>query len=213
MWQHALTGIETEQNHIIEQKYKNLGEKMDRLQKYSNGHKYNGHNNSTHKMQPKVINLTKMLLTTGQLNLLNKGPQYAMETNLNTNINGIIAETENAIKHMDQKWQNMYRMQTTKIIKRIQEEHKQNPLHKQQYSEMKSLRNKLKQNNIVVMKADKSKTLVLIDKQQGIQKVEDFLETNNITKIQTDPTTSFQKQVKYTLKNSPLIINNMTSKF
>jgi len=212
MWQHALAGKEDEQSHIMKLKYKNLTEKMERLQKDNNRHNYNKqwHNNRSHKMQPKVINLTNMQLTTEQLNILNKGPQYAIETNLNTNI---IAQTENSIKHMDQKWQNMYRMQSAKLIKRIKVEQKQNPLHKQQYVEMTRLRNKLKDNNIVIMKADKSKALVLIDKPQCIEKVNNFLEDNNITKIQTDPTTSFQKQVQNTTKNSQLIINKITRKF
>jgi len=157
-------------------------------------------------VQPKVINLTKKPLTKEQLNILNRGPQYAMETNHNININGLIAETENAIKHIDQKWQNMYRIQASKLINRIREEQKQNPLHKQQYKEVKLLRSELEHNNIVIMKADKSKTLVLIHKEQCIEKVNNFLEDNNITKIQNDPT-SFQKQAQNIIKNSPLIID------
>ena len=128
MWQHALTGIEDEQSYIMELKYKNLQEKMDRLQN-KNRHKCNKHgrNNNPHSLQPKVINQTNKPLTNEQLNILNKGPQYPMEANQNTNINGLIAETENAIKHIDQKWQNTYRTQASKLIKRIRKEQKQNP--------------------------------------------------------------------------------------
>ena len=217
MWQHALIGIEEEQSRIMELKYKNLQEKMDRLQnknKNKNRQNYNkfSQNNNSFDPQPRIINLTEMPLTKEQLNILNRGPQYAMETNQNFNINGLIAETENAIKHIDQKWQNMYRIQASKHIKRIREEQKQNPLHKQQYKEIKLLRKELQHNNITIMKADKCKTLVLIDKEQCIEKVNNFLEDNNITKIPNDPTTPFQKQAHNIIKNSPLIIDKMAQK-
>jgi len=48
--------------------------------------------------QPRVINLTKIKFTPEQMEILNIGPQYALEEKPSTYINELIIETENTIK-------------------------------------------------------------------------------------------------------------------
>jgi len=50
------------------------------------------------------------------------------------------------------------------------------------------------------MKADKNKAMVLIDRNQGTDKVHKFLKDNSISTIKQDPTIKFHKQIQKTIK-------------
>ena len=115
--------------------------------------------------QPRIINLTNKQLTVEQVKVLSLGPQYAIEINPKKCINNIIIETENAIRCMEPKWQNFYRFQAKISLNRYQRNIK-NPLHRHQQSVIKSLKMELSKEDIIIMKDDKNKTLVLIDKNQ-----------------------------------------------
>jgi hypothetical protein len=47
-----------------------------------------------------------------------------------------------------------------------------------------NIRNKIKQNNLVITKADKDNTLLIIHKNEYCQKIDDFITQNNFTKIE-----------------------------
>jgi len=105
------------------------------------------------RTQPRIINLTNTKLTQKQTKVLSLGPQYAMEQKPSKYINELIIETENAIRRFDPKWQNMYRLQATALIKQIKENNKQNPLHKWQQNIIRKLKEELANKNITVAKA------------------------------------------------------------
>ena len=53
---------------------------------------------------------------------------------------------------------------------------------------LKQIKTKLISNNALVTKADKGNTVVLIDKDEYLSKVNEFIVINNTIMIQTDPT-------------------------
>ena len=66
--------------------------------------------------------------------------------------------------------------------------------------------------NITVMKADKSKATILIDKDKRHEKVMQFIQDNNIPQINTDPTTTFQKQTQQPIQQCKQMINKKIHK-
>jgi len=61
--------------------------------------------------------------------------------------------------------------------------------------------------NITVMKTDKSKAIVLRDKDTRHEKFMQFVKYNNILQIKTDPTIKFQKQTKQVFQQCKQMIN------
>jgi len=123
----------------MEEKYKTVYSKISNLE--SRTHPRYGiceQPNTNKECQPRIINVTNKQLTVEQVKLLNLGPQYAIEINPKKCINNIIIETENATRCMETKWQNINRFQAKKLIKRISEKRKQNPLHSHQQSVIKT---------------------------------------------------------------------------
>jgi len=117
----------------MELKYKNLNDKIKILEGRSKPKRGTSEQHDTPTSgQPRKINLTKKQLTKEQINILNLGPQYAMEISPKRCIKNIIIETESAIRNLEPKWQNVYRFQASKLTKRITEKRKQNPLYKHQ---------------------------------------------------------------------------------
>jgi TusA-related sulfurtransferase len=51
----------------------------------------------------------------------------------------------------------------------------------------------LKQNNMIIAKADKSKAIVIIDKNKLKHKIDAFIQKNNVTVLNKDPTELYQK--------------------
>ena len=178
MWQQALIHMDETQRKIMEKTYQNLYKKIDILtNKMKTTQKQTTQQNNKHiNIQPRIINLTHKKLTKEQVKILNLGPQYAVEQRPNKHINEIIIETENAIRQIEPKWQNMYRYQAAKRIKQIKENSKQNPIHKMQYNILRKLKTEMDNENITVMKADKSKAMVVIDKDKQHEKINQFIQ-------------------------------------
>jgi hypothetical protein len=60
---------------------------------------------------------------------------------------------------------------------------------------------------------DKSKAIAIIDKDSLQQKIDNFIQENQITKLNKDPTEEYQKQIKQTIKKCDAIIDKPTQKY
>ena len=69
-------------------------------------------------------------------------------------------------------------------------------MHKRLQHNIKQIKKTLQDNNLVIARTDKSKTIVIIDKINLEQKIEQFIDDNNIDEVRKDPTTSYQKQIQ-----------------
>jgi hypothetical protein len=68
------------------------------------------------------------------------------------------------------------------------------------------MKNKISKNKLVITKADKGKTLVILTQEEYKHKVKSFIQDNHFIKINNDPTQKYQKGVKHTPKQSNNII-------
>jgi len=69
------------------------------------------------------------------------------------------------------------------------------------------------ENNIKIVKADKSKTMVLIKSEDLERKMHTFLQENNIKQINKDPTNKYQKQIQHTMQQCNTLVEKRIHKY
>jgi len=137
-----------------------------------------------------------------QINTLKLGLQYAIQRNPKQYINELIIDTENAIRRLQSNMQNMFRYMAAKKIRQIKESNRHNTMHKRYQYNINQIKKILQHNNLTIAKADKSKAIVIIDKTTMGQKIDTFIQENNIIKLNKDPTDAYQRQIQQTMKNA-----------
>jgi len=158
----ALENIELQLNKLMEVQYAKLNKKLDTLTN-STTNQYTPNNTNTQNHN-KIVNLTNINFTQEQLQLLAYGPNFAIEQSPKKFINQLIIDTENAVRNLDPKLQGTYRHLAAKQIKYIMNNSKENTVHKRNQYTINKIRNLLQQHNLTLVKADKSKAMVIIDR-------------------------------------------------
>ena len=122
----------------------------------------------------------------------------------------MIAEAQLAINEMQIDDIQDAKYEIAKNINKIATKHTQNST-KEERQKLKTLQNvkrKLKNNNIIHVKADKGNGLVLINKNEYINKTLEFIKENNFMEIKKNPTNKYQREIKQLIKSSPKIFQN-----
>ena len=105
-------------------------------------------------------------------------------------------ETERAIKLLDVRLQDPYRILDTKKLKQIFSSSNQNrATQERQAYIIKDINNKLATVNVMIVRADKGKTIVIINTDEYNKKVHNFLTENNFHTLQNDPTNKDHKHL------------------
>ena len=71
---------------------------------------------------------------------------------------------------------------------------------------IKSIKEKLRENNAMIAQADKGKSIVILPLDQYTEKVQNFISNNQFQISKKDPTNTFQKQIKKTINQSKTLI-------
>ena len=71
----------------------------------------------------------------------------------------------------------------------------------------------MEQNNLTIAKADKGKTMVMIHKDTLKQKIDIFIEENQIIQLSKDPTESFRKQIQQTIHKCNTVVDKNQQKY
>ena len=100
-----------------------------------------------------------------------------------------------------------------KKIRQIQESNRQNIMHKRYQYNINQIKKILQHNNLTIAKADKSKAIVIIDKTTMGQKINTFIQENNIIKLNKDPTDAYQKQIQQIMQKCKDLIDKNKSKY
>ena len=197
----------------MEQHYRNLNKKLDKL---NNSHPQ--HTKQRHRQEfcPRTINLTNIKCTKEEQELLDKGLQYNIQQTSKTNWTNLVIETEQGIRLLEVRSQDAYRILAAKKVKQLQHTLNNNnnnsTIHKRQMYLTKNIQHKIKENNAVITQADKGKTLVIIYTQDYHNKVHTFLTSNSFQAIPIDPTNTYQKQITQTIKQCNLIFSKEQNK-
>jgi hypothetical protein len=113
---------------------------------------------------PRIKNLTNVKFNKEEMQLLKYGLHYSIEKSTTTYLANILAETEQAIKFLDRKVQNTYRILATNKLKQIfSSTNHQNPLQKRQRYVIQELNQKLATENSIIAQANKGKRIVFVN--------------------------------------------------
>ena len=107
--------------------------------------------------------------------------QYSIKRPIEQYWNDVIIETEQAIKKLEPRLQETYRIIAAKKLKKIKNStHQKNNQAQRQNYILNNIKRKLRQGNAMITKADKGKTTVIIDNTEYNKKT---LELSTITRF------------------------------
>ncbi|MGH9701260.1 MAG: reverse transcriptase domain-containing protein, partial [Candidatus Acidiferrales bacterium] len=152
------------------------------------------------KFHDRLVNLSDVLFSTTEINLLEKGPKYN-PPNQKINLETIVAEIEVSLPN--NQTSNLPKEQIKNIIKKSELFTSLPP----KETSITSLQQKIKDNNLSVTRADKGSSIVILENNHYINKVKDFLEKEKPIKLKNNPTDKIQNKLKNTLKEVNVIFN------
>jgi len=88
-----------------------------------------------------------------------------------------------------------------------------NTLHKRYQYNINELKKPIQNNNLTIVKADRSKAIVIIDRNTLIKKVDNFIQDSNEKQINKDPTEKYQRQIQQTIQRCNLPVDKQTYKY
>ena len=145
------------------------------------------------------------------MNTLTLGFKYEVEKDPKYFISALIIDTENAIRHLDTKIQNTFLYSATKKVKQILT-NSHNTLHKIHQHNLNQIKNILQRNNLTIAKADKGKTMVIIDKNTVKQKIDTFIHEKRITRLNSDLTYFYQKETQQATQKCDILVDKRMNK-
>jgi hypothetical protein len=152
------------------------------------------------------VNKTNIAFTKDEMALLNKGLQFNINCKNKYWFRNLALEADTAVSLANSEDQDFLKRTIANKLKAIA--HNASPA---QYNRLKSanekriinsLKDKLVLNNACVAKADKGKTIVILNANEYNEKISHFIKENKFEKMDTDPTGGYQKQVNEAIQNS-----------
>jgi hypothetical protein len=116
-------------------------------------------------------------------------------------------EAKTAVTHLPTADRDCYRKQ---VADRIEKLHNKSHTHKNTHPEIRTLRSiqtTLKANEAMIASADKGNSIVVLPIQQYESKIQDFINKNKFQVSTTNPTKTFQNQIRKTINHSPNLIS------
>lgn len=146
---------------------------------------------------PRTLNKTKIVFDSDEIDILNKGLNYnTRKTGRKGNFDELInAECAiKAIPEADHREAARYLFsEKTKF------DNNKAYIPSLQYKEqrtLKKVKEKLVENNAILCKCDKGNSTVILYEDDYISKVNEFIQNNDITEVNKDPTNLFQRKIK-----------------
>ena len=120
-------------------------------------------------------------------------------------IQNLALEAETAITQLPTNEREVYRKLVADRINTLQQNNPNHRTHPEARI-IKSIQTKLKDNNAMITRADKGNSIVILPTQQYETKIQNFIHNNNFHTATTDPTNTFQNQIRQTIKESTSLI-------
>ena len=137
-----------------------------------------------------VVNVSKRELTDIEKRVLQKGAGFAI-TNKRIDHDEYVTAAQQASEKLPQCYSLALKAEVTELLR--QAKPAESNLTK---GEMRAINNLKKDSTIVIMAADKGKALVVMDRDEYVQKMEEkFSDTSTYIKIQKDPTQEIRQEI------------------
>jgi hypothetical protein len=185
-------------NQVFEKKYQLLDNKISRLAKAQKQEV-----DKNNMFYPRVINKTNIEISNEELSLLNKGIKYNLGYKQRHWISNLAFEVEGALTLLPPGEQEHIRYQVAQNIKKLQNQQHLQKIYTSQKGKEKlklvnQIKEKLRQNNALITKADKGNTIVITYLKDYDQKVLNFISDNKAIEVNNNITTKFQKDLRNT---------------
>jgi len=163
-----------------------------------------------HVFHPRVMNLSNIKFTNDEMNLLNKGLNFNFPDSRRNNLVTELLQAESAISAIKTDYaRNATRHAINNRANRALNNCHSSRKYMAKFQPLRqvaaSIKDKLIEHSAVITESDKGGSIVVLPKADYIDKVQNFISTNSIEKINTDPTTLFSKEInKIITKSSSL---------
>ena len=155
---------------------------------------------------PRLINEAEIDLTDSEVNLLNKGLQYAPKQQLNRK--GV---TTLAI-HLDAALEDDNVEGRFELAKSIKDGKDTMSLDvkamKAEQATIEGLKKKVEDNNLIICKADKGNTVTILDRNNYIEQMEKCIHDMQAQLLPSDPTSRFNRDIIKAVNENKLILND-----
>jgi hypothetical protein len=206
IWYLIQDNIDNRLKKELDKYYDSLQTKINRLVIKTNTH--NKEKNDKQSVYPRICNMTQIRFTKQEEALLNQGTRYNIAE---SNLKQLIMETENAIQQIDTNQQEGIRHLAAKSIHTLMLKQNTTHQHKQQLQLIKSIKQKMHEHN-AILEWTKGKTMVILYKQTLNEKVNQFINDNQIETLKSDPTQKMHKLIQNTLKHNNIPFNQNVRK-
>jgi hypothetical protein len=220
LWDTISQNIDKKLELKMNKKYSTLNKKLKKLRETQTNDQEHNHNHTTHTFFKRTENLTDVTFKDEEMQLLNKGLKYNLHFRYKQWIQTLAIEADTAINTLPEKDQGYLRQLVANNIKLLINKQKTNKdqrttthtkrLH-QEWNILKNIKHKIEQNQLVITKADKGNTLVIIHKDEYHNKIQEFINNNNFNKLPSDITNKVQKNIRTNINNCNLIIGKNNS--
>lgn len=161
------------------------------------------------KVGDRIVNLTNVKFNTEETQVLEKCLKYTPQEKVNDE--ELLIQCESIIgKEKEEPIKKQMRFEVSRIVEEIKEKkNKQERRNKREQMQIRKLKKKIKDNNIMLTKADKGNAVVVIEKEEYVKKGIEFISNENYEEIKYDYTNKFQSRVKRILKESKIFKNKL----
>jgi hypothetical protein len=200
IWYTIKDSILSSVNQEADKKYRTINTKLNQLMKTQTN------NPDFHKQfYPRVINNTNITFTNDEMALLNNGLKYNLGHKPRGWITTLVLEAETAISQLPNTEQEYIRYQAAYNIRQLYKQHNEiHPINTAHITREKQTLNKIRQklitSNAIVTKADKGNSVVIIYQEDYHDNVKKFINDHNLTTVNSDPTRTFQKELRSSVK-------------
>lgn len=150
----------------------------------------------------RVKNLSNVSFTEDEMGFMNLGLKFALNNVTDQSLTNFAIDLDVLIERItpDSNIKNLIRNQCAGVIAKLKNKHWFPNFDKKYSRIIKSISSKVKDNNLIITKADKGSCLVILDKIDYINKVETFLSQNNFTIVANNPLPKFVNLTKQYIK-------------
>ncbi|XP_068628091.1 uncharacterized protein [Battus philenor] len=167
----------------------------------------NGDGQSDHVFYPRVKNMTTIQLTNKELTFLEKGSKY--------NITPILTQKEREELAIDSEIACVMNGKGNTVRAVVAEELKKHDSPSNtsvdEIRVAKSLKRKIRDNNLIVTKADKGNSIVILDHNDYIGKVNNIIHSGDFVALRSDPTTRYNTEIKKAIDSSKFVFSHENS--
>jgi hypothetical protein len=191
----------------MKEKYNTLNKKLNKLKVDNEIHQQH----SNHLFYQRIENMSNIELTSEEKALLSKGLKYNMHQKQKNWVKTLAIEADSAVDLLDPHEQTYMRQRIAYCLRNLTDKNTRNNARNTKLASVekkviRDLKQKLEENNLMVTKADKGNTLIIMSKDEYHLKIQDFITQNTFTKIRQNYTSVQQKEVKTGINTCRLTI-------